>query len=100
MEIRAFAAQQSFHRASSVRVAIPEVINVTRRARSLAGGGFARPEPDRLARALKSFPKIRFSFCGHNLAAAATAGMTKRQTKFGRRDVNDAENQTRDVAFV
>src|SRR5262249_25448972 len=27
-------------------------------------------------------------FFGHNLAAAATAKMTKRQTKFGRRDVN------------
>ena len=67
MEVRAFAAQQSFHRASSVRVAIPEVINVTRRARSLPSGGFARSESDRFPRALKSFSKIRFSFCGHNL---------------------------------
>jgi hypothetical protein len=67
MEIRTFAAQQGFHRASSIRVAIPEVINVTRRARSLPSGGFPRPESDRLARALKSFSKIRFSFRGHNL---------------------------------
>jgi hypothetical protein len=66
MEVRAFAAQQRFHRASSVSVAIPEVVNVTRRARSLPSGGFARFESDRLPRALKSFPKIRFSFRGHN----------------------------------
>jgi len=33
-------------------------------------------------------------FSGHNLAAAAVAGMTKRQTKFGRRDVNDAGRTT------
>jgi hypothetical protein len=66
MEGRAFAAQQRFHRASSVSVAIPEVINVTPRGRCLPGGGFAQSESDRLPRALKSFPKIRFSFRGHN----------------------------------
>jgi hypothetical protein len=37
---------------------------------------------------LKSFPKIRFAFRGHNLAAAAAAGMMERQTKFRRYDVN------------
>jgi hypothetical protein len=65
MEVCAFAAQQSFHGASSVRVAIPEVINVTLRARSLPSGGFPRSESDWFPCALKSFPKIRFSFCGH-----------------------------------
>jgi hypothetical protein len=67
MEVCAFAAQQRLHRASSVSVTIPEVINVTRRARSLPRGGFARSESDWFPRALKSFSKIRFSFCGHNL---------------------------------
>jgi hypothetical protein len=86
MEVCAFAAEQRFLRASSVSVSIPEIINVARRARSLPRGGFARLESDRSSRALKS--TISFSFCGHNLAAAATAGMTKRQTKFGRGDVN------------
>jgi hypothetical protein len=33
-----------------------------------------------------------------NLAAAAVAEMTERQTKFRRRDVNDAENQTRAIS--
>jgi hypothetical protein len=37
---------------------------------------------------LKSFSKISFPFCGHNLTAAATAEMTKRQTKFEVRYVN------------
>jgi hypothetical protein len=64
MEVRAFAAQQGFHRASSVRVAIPEVINVTRRARFLR---FPRSGLSQFPRALKSFSKIRFSFFGHNL---------------------------------
>src|SRR6266480_1491478 len=75
-------------------VAIAEVVNVTRRARSLGDNGFARSESHRLPRALKSFSKNRFLFSGHNLAAAAVAGMTKRQTKFGRRDVNDAGRTT------
>src|SRR6266446_5007181 len=93
VEICAFAAEQTFHPACSVGVPIPKVVNVTRRACSLSSGRFARSESHRFPRALKSFSKIRFSFCGHNLAAAAVAGMTKRQTKFGRRDVNDLQRK-------
>lgn len=98
MEVRAFAAQQRFLRAFSISMTIPEVINVTRRTRSLSRGDFARAESDRFPRALKS--TISFPFCGHNLAAAATAEMTKRQTKFGRRDVNAAENQRRAISHA
>src|SRR5206468_7529676 len=71
MEVRAFATQQSFHGACSIGVAIAEVVNVTRHARSLFRGGFPRSESHRFPRRLRSFSKIRFSFCGHNLAAAA-----------------------------
>src|SRR5438874_13777267 len=67
MKICSFAAQQGFHAPGTVRVTITEVVNVTRRARSLRTGGFPRSESDRFRRALKSFSKIRFSFCGHNL---------------------------------
>jgi hypothetical protein len=88
MEVRAFAPQQRFLRAPSISVAIPEVINVTRRTRSLSRGGFARSGSDRFPPSLKSFSKISFPFCGHNLTAAATAEMTKRQTKFEVRYVN------------
>jgi hypothetical protein len=88
VEICAFATQQRFLRALSISVAIPEIVNVTRRARYLGCSGFARSGADRFPRALKSFFKISFPFCGHKLAAAATAEMTKRQTKFGRHDVN------------
>src|SRR5207253_4417901 len=95
MEVCALAAQQGFHGACTIGVTIAEIVNVTRRARSLPGGGFPRAESRRFPRALKSFAKIRFLFCGHNLAAAAVAGMTKRQTKFGRRDVNDAGDNRR-----
>jgi hypothetical protein len=90
MEVRAFAAQQRFLRAFSISMTIPEIINVTRRTRSLSRGGFPRLRSYRFPRALKSM--ISFPFCGHNLAAAATAEMTKRQTKFGRRDVNGVED--------
>jgi hypothetical protein len=91
MEVRAFAAEQRFLRAFSIGVAIPEVVNVTGRARSLPVGGFPRSGSHRFPRS--KFSAIRFSLCSHNLAAAATAEMTKRQTKFGRRDVNDAERK-------
>ena len=67
MQICAFAAEQRFLRASSVSMTVPEIINITRRARSLRRGGFARFESDRSSRALKAFSKISFSFCGHNL---------------------------------
>jgi hypothetical protein len=70
MEVRAFAAQQSFHCSSSISMTIPEVINVTRLARSLSSGGFARSESHRFPRALKSFAKTRFSFCGHNCSGS------------------------------
>jgi hypothetical protein len=98
MEICALASQQGFLLTLSVSVAIPKVVNVTRRARSLSRGGIARFESDRFSPALKWFSKITFPFCGHNFAAAATAEMTKRQTKFGRPDVNDAERNR--VLFV
>jgi CxxC motif-containing protein (DUF1111 family) len=98
MEVRAFAAEQRFLRAFSIGVAIPEVVNVTRRARSLPVGGFPRSGSHRFPR--KKFSAIGFSFCSHDLAVAEAAKMTKRQTKFGRRDVNDAENQTRDIACI
>jgi hypothetical protein len=88
VEICAFAPQQWFLRALSISVAIAEVINVTPRARFLSPGDFPRFESDRLPPALKSLSKISFPFCGHNSAAAATAQMTKRETKFGRHDVN------------
>ena len=42
VEVCAFAAQQRFLLACSVGMAIPEVINVTRRARSLPSRGFPR----------------------------------------------------------
>ena len=67
MEVCAFAAEQRFLRASSVSVTVPEIINITRRARSLRRGGFARFESERSSRALKAFSKISFSFCSHNL---------------------------------
>jgi hypothetical protein len=99
VEICAFAAEQRFHRACSISVAIAKIINVTRRARSFASPSFARLELQPFLSALKSFSKIRFSF-SHKFAAAATAGMTKRQTKFRRRDVNDAEQKQTDVRFA
>jgi hypothetical protein len=67
MEIRAFAAQQSLHRAGSVGMTIPEVIHITRHARFLPRGRFPRSESRWLSRASKSVSKIRFSFFGHNL---------------------------------
>ena len=98
MEVRAFASEQRFLRAFSIGVAIPEVVNVPGRARSLPVGGSPRSGSHRFPRT--KFSAILFPFCSHDLAAAATAKMTKRQTKFGRRDVNDAENQMRDIACI
>ena len=54
VEVRAFAAQQRFLRAPSISVAIAEIINIMRRARSLSHGDFAGVESDRFPRALKS----------------------------------------------
>jgi hypothetical protein len=88
MEVCAFAAQQWLHPASAVSVAIAEIVDVSGRTRFFGTRGFARSKSRRFPCALKSFSKIRFSFCGHNLAAAATAEMTKRQTKFACHDVN------------
>src|SRR5262249_11638434 len=66
MEVCTFAAQQSLHCAPSVSVTVPEVINVTRRARSFSSGGFPRSESDRLPNTFESLSKTRLSFCSHN----------------------------------
>jgi hypothetical protein len=65
MEVCAFSAQQRFLRALSVSVAIPEVINVTLRARFLRNTRFARSESRWLSLASKSVSKIKFSSFGH-----------------------------------
>src|SRR6266705_5404632 len=88
MEVGAFAAQESFHRACPVCMAVAEVIDVTLHPGSFASGGFAGFGSSGFPHGLKSFSRAGFSFCGHNLAAAATAGMMERQTKFRRYDVN------------
>src|SRR5438034_8605982 len=74
-------------------MAIAEVIDVARHPTSFASGDVARFGSSGFPHALMSFSRTGFSFCGHNLAAAAAAGMTKRQTKFGRRDVNDLQRK-------
>jgi hypothetical protein len=72
VKVCAFASKQSFHFACSVSVAVPEVINVTRRARSFGSRGFARFRSQRLPGALKWFSKVRFSFRSHKISSGGS----------------------------
>jgi hypothetical protein len=49
---------------------VAEVIDVTRRARSLASGRFARFNSRRFPRALQSFSTMSVTFRGHKFVAA------------------------------
>jgi hypothetical protein len=71
MKICAFATQQSFHRSSSICMAIAEIIDVMRSALSLSSGGFVRFTSRWLPHAFDSLSNVRFSFSGHKFSTGS-----------------------------